>query len=345
MKIYYFRSEPAANSVNKYLNPITKSAARIPNPAGSVLVDEIREADFATVSNFFAFYYFNKQIGQIRKWAEKTAEFNKKLVVWHSGDLNPPHIENVVYLQTSVDRSRQESFRIPIPYFIEDPIPAMFGGNLKPHKLTKSPEVGFCGYASSNLVTNVYGILKNLKNHLSSRLYPDYYSSGLIVPSVMLRRKILNIISDDLRIKDQFIIRDKFRAGVQINDRTKTVESERVVNDFFGNVSASQYVVCVRGYGNFSIRFYETLACGRIPLLIDTDTRLPFDDCIDYKQHCVWIPGGELKNLGDILIDFHSKLDEEKLYLIQAANRNLWQEYLSFDGFFNHFEQMMSRIL
>ena len=48
--------------------------------------------------------------------------------------------------------------------------------------------------------------------------------------------------------------------------------------------SIPHFVICNRGAGNFCMRLYQTLAFGRIPLLLNTDMVLPFEDIIDYNN-------------------------------------------------------------
>jgi len=99
----------------------------------------------------------------------------------------------------------------------------------------------------------------------------------------------------------------------------------------------SPYILCVRGAGNFSVRFYESLAMGRIPIFINTDSVLPFDNLINWEKHCVIIQEAEIENLDKIVLEFHNNLTHEKFYNTQYANRLLWKEMLTFDGFLRTF--------
>ena len=76
----------------------------------------------------------------------------------------------------------------------------------------------------------------------------------------------------------------------------------------------------MRGAGNFSVRFYETLMMGRIPLLIDTDIRLPLSDEINWDNHCVIATP---QNCIEKLIHFHNSKSEYELIKIQRENREL----------------------
>ena len=54
--------------------------------------------------------------------------------------------------------------------------------------------------------------------------------------------------------------------------------------EFIRNILSSDYTLCFRGSGNYSLRFYETLCLGRIPLFINTDCKLPFEDEINWRD-------------------------------------------------------------
>jgi hypothetical protein len=89
----------------------------------------------------------------------------------------------------------------------------------------------------------------------------------------------------------------------------------------------------MRGAGNFSYRFYEVLAAGRIPLLLDTRCVLPFDDEIEWRQHCVWVEEDQHESAGEILKEFHSGVSPDQFRTLQMANRRLWETKLSPLGF------------
>lgn len=104
----------------------------------------------------------------------------------------------------------------------------------------------------------------------------------------------------------------------------------------------SDYIVCLRGTGNFSARLYETLAMGRIPIFIDTDCILPYDRSINWKDYCVWVDANELSSLPEKVLEFHGNLSEADFLEHQKCCRALWEERLSFSGFFKHFPEHFS---
>ena len=68
------------------------------------------------------------------------------------------------------------------------------------------------------------------------------------------------------------------------------------------SVINSEYTLCYRGAANYSLRFYESLCLGRIPLFINTDCMLPFEDRVHWKDVCLWVEEHNLKYIGDALL-------------------------------------------
>jgi len=134
--------------------------------------------------------------------------------------------------------------------------------------------------------------------------------------------------------KNNFVIRKVF-WGTQADLLTMRKQKE----EFVANMINSDYILCARGGGNFSFRFYETLSCGRIPLFIDTDCVLPYDFEIDYKNYCVWVDNHELSQADKILYNFHENISEADFISLQCNCRRLWKDYLSPEGFFANFHK------
>ena len=90
--------------------------------------------------------------------------------------------------------------------------------------------------------------------------------------------------------------------------------------EFFTNIENNLYTVCIRGAGNFSVRLYETLMMGRIPVVIASDAKLPLENYINWEKHLV-ITNSE--NILKDLVVFHEKSSNEALIEIQKNNREL----------------------
>ena len=105
--------------------------------------------------------------------------------------------------------------------------------------------------------------------------------------------------------------------------------------EYFQNICETDYTLGIRGTGNFSTRFYETLALGRIPIFVNTDCILPFEKEINWKEHVVWVEENELSEIDKKISDFHNSLDKVNFKQLQLKNRLLWEKYFSFPGFIN----------
>lgn len=154
-----------------------------------------------------------------------------------------------------------------------------------------SPRISFCGWADS---------------------HPD-------------RRVCVNTLLDgnsNGRIKTNFIIRHDFWGG--------SPNSLLMVQDFCSNMYMSEFNLCVRGNGNFACRFYQTLSCGRIPVLVDTDIELPFSDKINWKEICVI--SASVDRLVDDIILFWNNND---IFEVQKKCRIIHEKYLEGDNLNN----------
>jgi hypothetical protein len=95
-------------------------------------------------------------------------------------------------------------------------------------------------------------------------------------------------------------------------------------HDLIENYLTSEFCFCPRGSGNFSIRFYETLYYGRIPVIIDTDIMLPFENLIDWNKYI--IISKTIEELPEKIYDFWLKND---IYETQLNCKKLYNDYFS----------------
>ena len=167
---------------------------------------------------------------------------------------------------------------------------------------------------------------------LVNSISKPYLNLSHPISGTRLRRKVLNLLSKSKEIQTNFQIRNSF-GGQKINSR-------KYILEFWQNMLKSPYTLCVRGAGNYSARFYESLAMGRIPVLVNTDCILPLDNKINWKQHCVIINGTNVDNLAEILTDFHNNLSSNSFNELQKVNRELWCSSLTFHGFFHIFSKV-----
>jgi len=96
-------------------------------------------------------------------------------------------------------------------------------------------------------------------------------------------------------------------------------------------IQDSVFCACPRGMGLTSIRFFETIAAGRIPILIADDTQLPLASMIDWASLIVRVPEGRLDLLDQAVERF---LADHDITVVSRRLRQLDRTYFAnFRGF------------
>ncbi|PMB11082.1 exostosin, partial [Fischerella thermalis CCMEE 5282] len=72
---------------------------------------------------------------------------------------------------------------------------------------------------------------------------------------------------------------------------------------------------------------------------VDTDCVLPYDFKIDWKKYCVWVYSKDLPQIAEKVAEFHNNLSPEQFVELQYDCRQIWKDWLSYEGFFNNFWQ------
>ncbi|MEP2969940.1 exostosin domain-containing protein, partial [Nonlabens ulvanivorans] len=180
--------------------------------------------------------------------------------------------------------------------------------------------------------------LSTFKANLNRFLKKDASDRQSIYNAAGKRFTYLKQLESHPAIHTDFIYRDKYRAGAITNE-----QREKSTIEFFQNLNNSPYTFCLRGAGNFSVRFYESLACGRIPVLVDTDVQLPLEDQIDWDRHiCRVLPN---ENLAEKLIGFHKTQTPASFRDLQKSNRALYENYLVRHAFFCKLHDSLKALL
>lgn len=138
-----------------------------------------------------------------------------------------------------------------------------------------------------------------------------------------LRKEVITNLENKKRLITNFNIRNSFWGG--------NVWGENVRKEYIENTLNSDFVLCVRGAGNFSYRFYETLCLGRIPLVIDTDIDLPFENYISYDNKILKVSIKDLDKIEDLVFEFWNTIDDYEQ--LQKNNVDFWINHLSPIGF------------
>ena len=318
-------------SDGKWVNDVKEKEKRGVNPADYQLVSEIDLAQIVLIHFAINFYFAEKKMNDLANLNALCKEKNLTAYGYVFDDFGIafPEFSNIVYFRMSGFRSQLSDKNRGFPVAISDQFQRIFKKeNNTPNSKSELPMVSFCGHASSSSVKRVKEMLifgrENMKRFFQNPLRNDwepYFASSFE------RAQLMKIFENSPLVKTNFIYRNQYRAGAKSAE-----DLERTTVEYYENILNSDYVLCVRGAGNFSVRLYETLMMGRIPIFVNTDCILPFEDHINWKNHMVWVEWKDRKNIATMVNDFHKKITNEDFLKMQISNRKLWKETLSLNN-------------
>lgn len=143
--------------------------------------------------------------------------------------------------------------------------------------------------------------------------------------------------------KTDFIIRNGPKWGTSSQEECS---NEKVLRDiqthaqstFYSNILNNLFTLCARGWGNYSYRFCQTLCLGRIPILIDTDCVLPFEEIFDYNNFIVIVKPNE--NISEKINQFLT-INSNNLVNIQKKLYEFGNTYLTSNGYFKNINKLI----
>lgn len=291
-------------------------------------VSTIKEADMVFFPFSINYYVDNKLHHQLKNVNDSCIKEGKKAYAYIGDDFGTafPEFSNIIYFRMGGFQSQLSQNNKGFPVGLSDHFQRLF----KQETITPSPKcdlpvVGFCGHASFSTSKRLKEIAKclieNGRRFLQKPFRKDWET---LFASAYERTKLLKYFEKSALIKSNFIYRQYYRGGGQTDN-----QREQTTLEYYNNIANSDYIVCVRGAGNFSVRFYETLMMGKIPIFVNTDCLLPFDEQISWKQHVVWIEWKDRKKCAQIVSDFHQSISPDDFVQLQLNNRNLWKNTLS----------------
>lgn len=320
---------------NKYYTDVERVALYGVSEKDFEFTDSLEDADLAILTMAWNYYVKNKKTDLAINFIKECNALGKKVVSVNTEDfgMRIPYFENLIILRYSGYKSEFSKNEYIQPPFIKDPLLTYFNkATIIERAYANKPVIGFCGQANSSPLNGIKEILKIAYRNFKFYIKLSPYEPQQLLSSSSLRASIIGEIHKSQEVVSNFILRKKYRAGVTTNK-----DSHKTTLEFYYNMRDSDYIVCARGAGNFSIRFYEALAMGRIPVFINTNCGLPFDEEIDWKKHVVWVEYIERHKVAEKVVDFHRTLSERDFIDLQYSNRKLWEERLTLRGFFNNF--------
>lgn len=295
------------------------------------LVSQIDQADYILIPQAVTVLTpaVRAYLDQVRSLASQSG---KKIIVFIGGDLSHNiFIDDMIVLKGSQYGQLKRPNEIIVPPLVEDLSPEAnqpWAGGVKFRTKSDQPVVGFCGWAAP---AGFAGWLKYwLKNLFTFRAV---FKKGLY-----FRRRALAVLKRSNLIKTNFIIRRSFSGNL----KTVGGDPKKLRQEYIDNILNSDFILAPKGDGNFSLRFYETLSAGRIPVLIDTDCVLPLESEINYDEVMVRVPYQNLNQADKLISDWYEQLSPTDWVAKQRAARELFAAKLRYDQFFN---LLFSRLL
>jgi hypothetical protein len=118
------------------------------------------------------------------------------------------------------------------------------------------------------------------------------------------------------------------RAQFHSNSLVDEPEWEKRSGEMSEAMRKSFMTFCPRGTGMNSVRFFETMSSGRIPILISENCGLPFRGEIDYGDFSFEITSDELSRIDQLL-----SLNDEKLKKMCEISQKIFSECFARDVF------------
>ena len=288
------------------------------------------------------YYYEHDNLVEAQAEVEGAHQHGKPIVIFSGGDhpANVPFEDAILFESAGYRSTPGLRYHSAQPSYIQDYLQLYCDGQFQPRPKGEIPVISFCGQASTSPLQTAYRTLR-------LKLQQYQYRQGQLLwepppfETSTFRKQVLKHFENQAGIQTNFILRKRYQAGESENISTHHPAKLEFVN----NILDSDFTVCMRGGGNFSMRFYEILCLGRIPIFIDTDCLLPFQDEINYKAIFPWIDVQDLPHAAEIVRDFHTQLSADDFIDLQKACRDLWFEHMTSNGFYRDFVKKMRIIL
>lgn len=303
-----------------------------------------------------AFYPASRDLAQ--SFASEAERAGKPLVVFYMTDgMRDFPIEKALVFGTSLSR-RKHPQMFAVPPWTEDLLAKYRGGRLLIRPKNARPVVSFCGFAPPLGLPMGKAKLKETLRSALRRTGLLRYTR--VEPGPGARAEAIQRLRRSRDVDVNFIVRSFVArpnrptatgegalhgAPGGMSDRQREVggPASETQHEYFSNMMESDYALCARGFGNYSYRFYEALACGRIPLFIDTDCVLPYDWMVDWKRYCLWVDGRDLRSVGEVVAKYHASISTTEFEDLQRDCRRLWERWVSPEGFFANFYHHLDR--
>jgi hypothetical protein len=139
----------------------------------------------------------------------------------------------------------------------------------------------------------------------------------------VVRRKLSALHQQFQPVPHHFLALEHFFGGFQGS------EAQTLRQQYLDVLNRSITVLCPRGTGRNSIRFFETLCVGKIPVLLSDDAALPYEDLIPYDAFVIRVPEAEVGRTMVHIAQFIQQKGPDGVMDAGKKARECWEAFLS----------------
>lgn len=234
------------------------------------------------------------------------------LLIVNSGDVSPRcKLSNTIELRTFLHPWEKNERKIVLPYPVMEKL-------FKIRKWKPKPTISFMGYVpklspGSFFGENFQGLMRPIKS------------------SVYLNRKISTQKLE--KLNSTFDVKLTKRSSFTAYSSNPNLE--KLLEEYNSELNSADYILCPRGAGNTSIRFYESLSAGRTPILVDSGGSLPEINAENFWLSNV-ITVGLFRDWTKQILDDWLELSIGNAYEVrQIENNKIFSEELKFEKYLN----------
>jgi glycosyltransferase involved in cell wall biosynthesis len=304
--------------------------AERPSPFGETIFSDFKQPIVEIVQNPESADYLclphnynlvKNKLEYLEEYARLSETHSKKVLVFFPGDSDEEVvIPNAIVFRNSQYKHKKRDNEIIMPGFAVD-LGSKYG--LLERIKTTIPTVSFCGWAN-------YSTPRQMLSHTFYNLMESIVGHPAKKKGLYFRKRALALLKKSTKVATNFIIRSSYSGSA----KTLKMDPTQSRKEYIDSMKNSDFVLSPKGDGNFSVRFYEALSLGRIPVLIDTDCPLPLEDEINYDEFIVRIPHRELPLIADKIREYYDKLTPETYLQKQKRCREVFEKYLRMEMFF-----------
>lgn len=293
------------------------------------LVNQIEEADmvFMPYSHNHATLFAPDVLAHCIEVSQKSG---KPLLIDGVGDIERPiEIPNSYVIRYGGYRFEKHDHEIHIPPYADDLLAVYRAGELEVRHKSEKPSISFAGWGRLTFVQSLRAVLKELPDRVHSIVDSRY---GAKKKGVFFRTAAVRILKESREVVANFLVRRSYSG----NAHTAEKSQDELRREFVDNLLGSDYALDVRGDANASIRLFEILSLGRIPVIVDTERNLPFSDVVDYSKFSLIVDFRKLSSLPHIVAEFNRSLTDEQFIAMQKAAYEAFTEHFRVDKLMAH---------